>query len=447
MTTSPTPRAASSAHDHDHQRPARPNTTWAALLLGVPMAIGLLVAVQHPVFQGTLVQRYTSHPVEKAELVMFCCALGALGVKLWQSLFERRALRMQVLPAWNGNPVPFSEAPRLLGDVSRLGPRWQRTWVVQRTQAILSFLCQRQSTRELDDHLRTLSDNDNVSLDSSYALVRFLCWGTPILGFLGTVLGIADAIAGVTPEVLEQSISSVTEGLALAFDTTGLALILTMGMMFFSFIMERVEQGILEQVEEFVDLHLAHRFVRPDQDAGPYLDALQQNSAVLLQGLEQVTRQQATIWASALTQAEVRLREVEQQQQGRLIAALTQALEQTLAAHETRLSRMEQATAEQTARVMTPLVQLAQTVQEQQRALHPLTEGMTQFGQTLARLHEEEGTLLRLQQALHENLSLLASSGAFEEAVHSLSAVIHLLTARVSGLRHTNWRDSTGHAA
>lgn len=85
------------------------------------------------------------------------------------------------------------------------------------------------------------------------------------MGFLGTVLGITGAIAGVTPELLEKSMSSVTDGLALAFDTTALALGLTMVTMFLSLLVEKAEQGHMELVDRFVDKHLSNRFLRKEQ--------------------------------------------------------------------------------------------------------------------------------------------------------------------------------------
>jgi len=50
----------------------------------------------------------------------------------------------------------------------------------------------------------------------------------------------------------------------------------------------------------------------------------------------------------------------------------------------------------------------------------------------LGRLTEGEKHLTQLQAALNQNLAALAGAGAFEQAVHSLTAAIHLLTARVT---------------
>src|SRR5207245_2022976 len=164
----------------------------------------------------------------------------------------------------------------------------------------------RGSAAELDDHLRTLADNDSIALEGSYSLVRFITWAIPILGFLGTVLGITGAISGVTPEVLEKSLSTVTDGLALAFDATALALGLTMVAMFLSFLVERAEQGVLDAVDRFADRELAHRFERTGAEGGEFVEVVRRNTDVLVGATEQLVRQQAALWASTLEESERR---------------------------------------------------------------------------------------------------------------------------------------------
>ena len=59
------------------------------------------------------------------------------------------------------------------------------------------------------------------------------------------------AIANVTPEQLDSSLPEVTAGLAVAFDTTAQALTMSMLLVFATFLVERGEQSILNDVEQF----------------------------------------------------------------------------------------------------------------------------------------------------------------------------------------------------
>ena len=70
--------------------------------------------------------------------------------------------------------------------------------------------------------------------------------------------------------------------------------------------------------------------------------------------------------------------------------------------------------------------------QQQQTGLTQVAHGVAAQIEALAQLQEGEQQLLRLQESLNQNLSALSGAGAFEEAVHSLSAAVHLLTGRLA---------------
>src|SRR5689334_3247565 len=93
-------------------------TTLAAFLLGVPLALGTLTLLQND-WLGEAGQHYIKHPVEKVEIVLFCCALAALFTKLWLNGGERLALRKEVIPLWDAQAVPASEASALLDRLHR----------------------------------------------------------------------------------------------------------------------------------------------------------------------------------------------------------------------------------------------------------------------------------------------------------------------------------------
>jgi MotA/TolQ/ExbB proton channel family len=429
----PGPHAPASQSDPKKKAvTGRSGTSWVAATLGVGLGIGSLVLLRSSLCQDTLIQRYVSHPIECAETIVFFCAVCMLLAKLLGCRAQRSALKARLLPDWDGSPQPPAEATALLAGVSRLSGRLRNSWVGTRVTAILDFVCQRRSAADLDDQMRALADTDGLALDNSYPLINYLNWSLPILGFLGTVLGITDAVAGLTPEKLESEISKVTGGLALAFDTTALALMLTMVTMFLKFLVERREQSVLEAVDRFVDLHLAHRFERPSDVGGPVVALVQESSRAVIQATEDLVRRQAEVWANAFAQRDQRARTAEMAQQDRFVKALSTALDRSLSAHEKRLALVTGQAEGQVAALLEPLNTVAGALEEQQQSLLTLTQGMQSFARALAILQENEGQLLRLQQSLQQNLAVLAASGSFEDAVHTLSAAAHLLTARAA---------------
>ncbi len=433
--TSPQPSVAS---ERAARRERRSRTTLAAIVVGLPLAAGILCLIHFGPWQNTVARRYLSHPVECVEVVMFCGALGALGAKWLATFSERRACRVTILPPWDGLAVAVTEAGKLLAGLNELPRRLQNTLIVKRASAVLQFLCSRGSAAELDDHLRALADNDALALEGSYALTRFITWAMPILGFLGTVLGITGAISNVTPDQLEKDLSRVTDGLALAFDTTALALGLTMVTMFLSFIVERAEQSVLDAVDRYADRELAHRFERTGVKGHEFVEVVRGNTEVLLHALEQLVKRQTDLWAQALQAADRRRADAEQRLQERLVASLQIVMEQTQRTHAERLAALDKQVVDRSSTLveqMTALAaQIGDTGKEQQAALAQVAQGVADQVEALTRLQNSDMHLRRLQETLNQNLAALAGTGQFEQAIHSLTAAIHLLTARSTQL-------------
>jgi len=94
-------------------------------------------------------------------------------------------------------------------------------------------------------------------LSNSFTLARFFVWALPIVGFIGTVWGIGLSIsffsetmsssqAGASvSSLLQQNIPLVTKGLSTAFDTTLLALVLSVPATALLVITERNERDYL----------------------------------------------------------------------------------------------------------------------------------------------------------------------------------------------------------
>src|SRR5262245_58572793 len=140
-----TPAKPSVTGGTEAQRQRRIGPTLAAFVLGLPLAGAILAAVQYGPLHGTEVARYLSHPVERVEVILFSCAMGAFVAKLIGLLIERAAAGRQPLPLWDGKAVPVSEASRLLAEVDRQ-PRWfAGTWLGRRITAVLEFLVKRRS--------------------------------------------------------------------------------------------------------------------------------------------------------------------------------------------------------------------------------------------------------------------------------------------------------------
>jgi hypothetical protein len=422
-------------------------------LLGFGLAAGFYWAVDRYVpadgATGSLLIRYCcAHPIEYVEVWMFFWGLSALAAKWLHLMWQRSALRRAGKPdwaiAWDGKPAAVGDAQRLLKKLLALPWRLRHSLVGQRLLGGLDFVASRGSTDGLDEHLRNQADADADAMDVSHSLLRFITWAIPILGFLGTVLGITEAIANVSPDEMNTSIASVTSGLALAFDATALALAFALCLMFLTSLADRGEQGLLSAIDRIVEQQLAHRFERMGSEKNEFVGALKQNTQVLLQSTEKLIERQAELWRKSLSEMRSQQEKADEEQRGRFTAALSQMMEQTMEAHQQRLIQLERQAAEHSRRMAEHVEKqtrdTAQHFDTLGRAIQSLTAGLERQASrlaeqvnTLRQLLETEGQLAGLQETLNANLQGLVHAGTLDQAVHSLTAAIHLLTANAGG--------------
>lgn len=104
------------------------------------------------------------------------------------------------------------------------------------------------------------SELDAFASDGTYRLNRLFIWALPVLGFIGTVYGVSLAVSNfagflsgaVTPDAIKVQVGLITTGLGVAFYTTLLGLCFATLAAFSSLLMERSEEGMLEEVDEVV---------------------------------------------------------------------------------------------------------------------------------------------------------------------------------------------------
>lgn len=118
----------------------------------------------------------------------------------------------------------------------------------------------------------------DLAQQSSYALPRIIVWSIPVMGFIGTVMGIGESVSGFEGflskaddiDVLREGLVNVTSGLGTAFDTTFLALTISVIVVFPLTIVERIEQQLLTRI----DLTLRKEVLEPlpERSGGSQLD-------------------------------------------------------------------------------------------------------------------------------------------------------------------------------
>ena len=84
-------------------------------------------------------------------------------------------------------------------------------------------------------------------LDLRYSMLRYLVWVIPTVGFIGTVIGIALALAMIDPGAAEQPLGEIAKALGIAFNTTLVALVESAVLVLMLNLVQAKEEGALNR--------------------------------------------------------------------------------------------------------------------------------------------------------------------------------------------------------
>jgi hypothetical protein len=244
--------------------PSRVNN-WLALALGLGamgITVGLLYFARHS-FVGEVF--FTGGWVNYAEFILFFWGLGILFLKMRRTRLQSDALLLDVLPQKFGKMINAANVGAFIDHLYRLPGHLRDSMMVNRIRKGLELFEVRTNNAEVAAMLNAQSGVDANRIAGSYALLKVFLWSIPILGFIGTVLGLSVAMAsfGTTDltdmNALKGAVSAITAGLATAFNTTLLGLILSMVLIFPMSTMQGREDDCLTDIDAFCNEQMLPR--------------------------------------------------------------------------------------------------------------------------------------------------------------------------------------------
>jgi len=405
---------------------------WPLLLGAAACSVFYVLVYRGPLNQPSMHRYFASHPVLIIETGLFFVGLAALGLKMFDVLVQYWALNVVRLEEIPPAGQKIEDVGRLIQQVEQLSSSARHSYLGVRVRDILQAIHRKGSADGLGDELKYLSDMDSARQQDSYGLVRIVIWATPMLGFLGTVVGITQALGDLDPQQLATNIQKAMEGLLgglyVAFDTTALALSLSMILMFIQFLLDRIENQALSLADIRANEMLVGRFQEVGASHDPYLASVERMSGRMLQAAEDLVRSQAEIWEKTIQASNERWCQIVQSAGGEVQAAVQGALEKSLQNHTAELSKVEREAGERAARRWE---QLQTALSDNARIMHAQQAEMVKQAEMMAQVVKATGEVVGLEKALNDNLRELSGAGNFEDTVMSLSAAIHLLNARL----------------
>ncbi len=397
-----------------------------SFMLGAACTAAFYWVVFQPSMHGTVLYRYTTeHAVEYIVVALFMWGLVDLALKLLSFPEEFLALRKDWLPPFQSRE-PVSHALTLLEEI-HARPRWQRnSRVGKRLAQALEYVVQKGSAEEYREHLHYLANQDEDQTHASFTLIRFVAGVTPILGFLGTVVHFGSALSGISLEGISDRLPTVVAEMGSAFNTTTVALAAAMTMMFSLFLCERIEGSLLRAIDRLAERDLLNRFEVKDANILPFLSIVQSANDEALKVIATTLHRQVETWSQSLDTLFQRFDARQQQEFKGWQGALETLQKRNEAYDAAREERLRQLLALVESRQEKHLERIQSTM-DKALAIRDDFSGVAETLRTIAR---GEGKLAELQGVLADNLRVLRETQQIDDALHGLTAAIHLLTAR-----------------
>lgn len=184
-------------------------------------------------------------------------SLVFLALKALKIRTQRLALRIGFIPEDTNFVLNETTADAVVDAIDRSVDDPMRFLFLARCRVVLRMMRNLGRVSDVDDILNSRADQDEASMDSGYTILRGFVWAIPVLGFIGTVIGLTQAMAkfGEAMEAAGSDVSEITtrlktvlEGLDTAFITTAEALIAVLFIYLIQTFVRRADEHLLDDV-------------------------------------------------------------------------------------------------------------------------------------------------------------------------------------------------------
>ena len=189
---------------------------------------------------------------QEACFVLMFWALAIMGYKAREILRERQLLDVELIPIAEGMRILPEDTREFARQVQAMPDEDQRMLL---PRALLNALRRFSSTRNIQDvssSTNIVFESEADRLESELSMIRYISWAIPSIGFIGTVRGIGEALAQADKAV-QGDIAGVTQSLGVAFNSTFIALLISIFLMFLVYQLQLLQERLVFDSQSYVD--------------------------------------------------------------------------------------------------------------------------------------------------------------------------------------------------
>jgi len=252
----------------------RPSREWFLLVVAL-LIVGGIAAPFWELFAGSAARadwaqkwnqtRLTQLVLGPEQLACYVCFVWA-GLILFSRYREvrrqRAAFHLELLPTEEGARILPEDARPLARKVEQVTAR-RPFMLANMIRLGLGKYAVSKSAPDVAEVVRNQADVELSRLVSGMAVVHYLAWAIPAIGFVGTVRGLGGAFGADAPSI-DAFTAQAKEQLKIAFDCTLVALLLSLVMMYFVNVLQRAEELLVVDAQEYCQEHLLLRLYDPE---------------------------------------------------------------------------------------------------------------------------------------------------------------------------------------
>jgi biopolymer transport protein ExbB/TolQ len=196
--------------------------------------------------------------------VLMIWAVAIMGYKGRIALKERSLLGQDIVHVSEGMSILPEDTREYTRSIQALPQETQSYLLPRALFAALQRFASTRNVQDVSEAVKSVCDAESDRLDSELAMVRYIAWAIPSIGFIGTVRGIGDAL-GQAYKAVEGDIAGVTASLGVAFNSTFTALVISIVLMFLMHQLQLIQERLVLDTQTYCDQRLLRHLQVRDQ--------------------------------------------------------------------------------------------------------------------------------------------------------------------------------------
>ncbi|MCZ6870396.1 MAG: MotA/TolQ/ExbB proton channel family protein [Gammaproteobacteria bacterium] len=187
--------------------------------------------------------------------ILFFWAMAIMGFKSVGAHKERALLQEELIPVTEGMSILPEDSRNYTRPLQALPEESQGFLLPRALTAALQRFGSTRNVQDVSEAVKSICESENARLDSELSMIRYIAWAIPSIGFIGTVRGIGAAL-GQAHQAVQGNIAPVTESLGVAFNSTFVALVLSIILMFFMHQVQLLQERLVLDTHTYADARL-----------------------------------------------------------------------------------------------------------------------------------------------------------------------------------------------